>query len=46
MKLVIIAVLAMFAFAQGPAFACDEMCKDGEYYSDNDEMCMPLSVDS
>ena len=32
--------LALMAGLSGPALACDEMCKEGEIYSDDAEMCI------
>ncbi|MFK7945857.1 MAG: hypothetical protein AB8B85_23510 [Paracoccaceae bacterium] len=39
LKLKMVAI-AFFALASVPALACDEMCKDGEIYSDEAEMCV------
>ncbi|MEM7422880.1 MAG: hypothetical protein AAF334_04100 [Pseudomonadota bacterium] len=41
------AILAAFVLFSAPqAWACDEMCKDTEYYSDEQEMCVSKSVES
>ena len=45
MRLFLIALFAVLVTAV-TAKACDEMCKDGEYYSDDAEMCMPKTVGS
>lgn len=41
------AILAAFVLFSAPqAWACDEMCKETEYYSDEQEMCVSKSVES
>lgn len=33
-------LIGLFALGSLPAFACDDVCKDSEYYSDEAEMCL------
>lgn len=46
MKLRYAILISVFALGSAPVLACDEICKDGEYYSDDAEMCMPKTVGS
>ncbi|MEM9061400.1 MAG: hypothetical protein AAGD13_13135 [Pseudomonadota bacterium] len=46
MKLLHALLITLFTLSAGHVLACDDSCKDGEYYSDDAEMCMPKTVDS